>query len=118
MVKAKSLKVFFIAVCGFEAGRRYIEEHVSQHPETRVHFCDSFDESDACFSERSKVFTDLDERLRARDIAEKKGSLLCKPAPLGYSDSQALVVFSHNCPNNTLPIIWEKNRDWVPLFRD
>jgi len=118
VVKAKSIRVFFLSVCGFETGRHYVEEHLSSDvPEIRVHFCDSFDQSSACFGDQSKVFTDQNERSKARDIAEKKGVLLCKPAPLGYSDSQALVVFSHNCPNNTLPILWEKNREWIPLFR-
>ena len=118
LVKAKAIRVFFVAVCGFESGMRYIEEHLrSDITQVNVHFCDSFDRSDACFSDQSKVFTDQHERLRAREIAESKGVILCKPAPLGYSDSQALVVFSHNCPNNTLPILWEKNRDWIPLFR-
>jgi hypothetical protein len=118
VIKAKLIRVFFLAVCGFEAGRQYVEEHLSSNvTEIRVHFCDSFDESGVCFGDHSKVFTDHNERSRARDIAEGKGVLLCKPAPLGYSDSQALVVFSHNCPNNTLPILWEKNREWIPLFR-
>jgi hypothetical protein len=117
-LRTKSIRVFFVAVCGFGSGRQYIEDRLrSQMPDIRVHFCDSLDETDICFGDESKVFTDHEERSRARDVAEKKGTILCKPSPLGYSDSQALVVFSHNCPNNTLPIIWEKNRDWTPLFR-
>jgi hypothetical protein len=118
VVKAKSIRIFLLSVCGFETGRRYVEEHLSSDvPEIHIHFCDSFDQSSVCFGDQSRVFTDQNERARARDIAEKKGVLLCKPAPLGYSDSQSLVVFSHNCPNNTLPILWEKNREWIPLFR-
>lgn len=42
--------------------------------------------------------------------------------PLGYKNSQALVIFEYGVPNNTLPIIWESKRinaegkTWVPLF--
>ncbi len=42
--------------------------------------------------------------------------------PLGYKNSQALVVFPYNPPNNTLPIIWSSrfvkkfDRRWVPLY--
>jgi hypothetical protein len=117
-VKEKSIRVFFVAVCGYDNGMRYIEEHLkSDIVRINVHFCDPLNVSDACFHNQSRVFTDQVERLRAKEIAETKGVVLCKPAPLGYSGSEALVVFSHNCPNNTLPILWEKNRDWNPLFR-
>ena len=39
--------------------------------------------------------------------------------PLGYQNSQLLLSFFHNTPNNTLPIFWfeeEKNR-WNPIFK-
>lgn len=38
---------------------------------------------------------------------------------LGFRDSQLLIGFHHNTPNNTLPIIWydEKHVEWVPAFR-
>jgi hypothetical protein len=118
LLAAKSIRIFFVAVCGFERGMRYIENNLtSKMARINLHFCDSLDESDSCFRDQSKVFPDANERSRAKEIAESKGALLCKPAPLGYSDSQALVVFSHNCPNNTLPILWERNREWIPLFR-
>jgi hypothetical protein len=39
---------------------------------------------------------------------------------LGFEDSQQLIVFSHNIPNNTLPIFWKRGlyngQPWVPLF--
>ena len=36
--------------------------------------------------------------------------------PLGYKNTQALIVFSHTVPNNTLPIIWSTQNDWMPLY--
>jgi hypothetical protein len=118
LVKQRRLRVFVISVCGFESGKKAIEGFLNAKAvPIRVHICDLFDESDKCFSPSSKVFPEPEDRNRAMEIAEQKGLQLCKPAPLGYGNSQALVVFSHNCPNNSLPILWEKTRDWMPLFR-
>jgi hypothetical protein len=38
--------------------------------------------------------------------------------PLGYKDGQLLLGFSHNTPDNTLPIFWNEGRKapWVPIF--
>ena len=38
------------------------------------------------------------------------------PHPLGYDNSQALIVFAHAVPNNTLPIIWSSKGKWFPLY--
>lgn len=61
-------------------------------------------------------------RERAMRLADEIGSQLEKRHPLGYEDSQALVVFPDTVPNNTLPILYKQGRkyqgrDWIPLFR-
>lgn len=59
---------------------------------------------------------------RYREFCYKYGKLLYKKWPLGYENSQALIVFTHATPNNTLPIIWSDSRiagrdiAWFPLF--
>ncbi len=35
---------------------------------------------------------------------------------LGYKNSELLIGLHHNIPNNTLPVIWSSNKDWVPIF--
>jgi hypothetical protein len=39
---------------------------------------------------------------------------------LGYNNSQALVIFAHASPNNTLPILWAnkvvRKQQWLPLY--
>lgn len=36
--------------------------------------------------------------------------------PLGYKNSQCLLVFPTGTPNNTLPIFWANKNGWYPLF--
>lgn len=50
------------------------------------------------------------------------GSVLCPTHPLGYQMSELLLGFSHNTPDNTLPIIWFEQEHgttetWYPIFR-
>ncbi len=37
--------------------------------------------------------------------------------PKGYGDCGLLLVFAHTCPNNSIPILHKKKRNWEPLFR-
>lgn len=43
-----------------------------------------------------------------REICYEYGEKIDKNHPLGYNNSQMLVVFAHAVPNNTLPIIWKE----------
>lgn len=118
VLSSREVRLFFISVSGFISGVNQIERHVATLPHSiSLHTCDALDESHVCFSDTSSIFPEPSERDRAMDIAESKGKLLCKSAPLGYDNCQALIVFAHNCPNNTLPILWEKRSDWCPLFQ-
>jgi hypothetical protein len=75
-----------------------------------------------CFSDTSRIYANAPEPFTmdaARLLAKKYGDYLLPASPLGYKDGQLLLGFSHNVPDNTLPIIWydEGDRDWFPLFR-
>ena len=57
---------------------------------------------------------------RARDLCLRCGEQLVPSHPLGYRDGQLLLGFSHNTPDNTLPVFWYEERDgpnWRPMFR-
>ena len=113
-----NLRAFFVAVAGFAAAKQKISQVVDQLGlSIKIHVCDSLEERHHCFSEHSSVFASEAERTNAMDLAYRKGVMLCKQAPLGYGGCQAMVVFSHNCPNNTLPILWDQTSHWHPLFR-
>ena len=35
----------------------------------------------------------------------------------GFKDSQLLLGFFYNIPNNTIPIIWADSDEWIPIFK-
>ena len=39
-----------------------------------------------------------------------------RKVPRGYGDCGLVVVFAHNCPNNTIPIMHASNGRWTGLF--
>lgn len=75
------------------------------------------------FSEDSLIFATNEGREAAKNICEFYGSRLVRRAhALGYENSQALLGFHHNIPDNTLPIIWSEKvqsggKKWSPLFK-
>jgi hypothetical protein len=55
----------------------------------------------------------------AKAIASFYGKKLLPSDPLGYRDGQLLLGFSHNVPDNTLPVFWFDEPDggpWIAIF--
>ena len=82
------------------------------------------DESFRSLEEHSRIFHGsgpAPERLTVRDTCLKHGRLLFPAHPLGYDDGQLLLGFSHNTPDNTLPIFWggtqAETGPWKAIFR-
>lgn len=116
-VNSAGIRIIVIALVGFSQAREYIERYIEQAGlDADVYFCDELGAEHKAFSPSSLVFPDPAERDLARQVAEAKGVELERRIPLGYKDTQGLVVFYQSCPNNTLPIFWSQNRDWSPLF--
>jgi hypothetical protein len=81
-------------------------------------------DADRAFHVSSFLFREKQQRERLQELALKYGTQLYPDHPLGYENSQLLITFAHNTPNNTLPIIWAgpdsesvATRSWYPLFR-
>jgi hypothetical protein len=76
-----------------------------------------------CFSENSIIYEDQAERLKAEDVFRSYGEKLCigdpeiDGFPLGYGDCQLTIIVYDNTPDNSLPVIWYPDKNWVPLFR-
>ena len=116
-VNSFGVRIIVIAVAGFAHSRRHIERFIKQSGlDADVHFCDELGPEDQAFSEVSRAFADPNERERAKQAAEAMGMKVEPRDPLGYRNTQALVVFYDSCPNNTLPIFWSQKGGWAPLF--
>lgn len=61
----------------------------------------------------------LDELNYSKRISEKYFSLLNLDSyyKYGFKNSQLLLSFFYNTPNNTLPIFWVKNDSWENIFK-
>ena len=78
------------------------------------------------FSDTTSIFGYRAKMLPIRELAFKYGKNLFSISnretkkveffPLGYENSQALIIFPYNPPNNTLPIIWSSKAGWKPLY--
>ncbi len=51
------------------------------------------------------------------NIIKKYCGNIEKKIPDGYGGYALLVVFCHNCPNNSLPVLWKETKDFIPLFK-
>ncbi len=112
------LRLFFIALCGFEEGRSKIEGVLEELAlDVNVRICDPLDDKARCFSDTSRIFPNPLDREIAKKIVYEKGLLLVRKAPLGFGECEATIVFEDSCPNNTLPILWAESKDWTPLFK-
>jgi hypothetical protein len=79
------------------------------------------DPSFRCFSATSRIYDDASIRDAAKQICLDYGRILLPKHPLGYQDGQLAVGFSHNTPDNCLPVFWRESSEilpsWSPIFR-
>ena len=120
LIRTKQVTVFISVICGLHTGIKQLKDTIKGGPfNPEVVVGDSLTEKDQCFTDQSEVFSSDSERERAKQITFEYGKKL-KQQPLGYKNSQLLVVFPDNCPNNTLPILWKESTGkvkWTPLFK-
>jgi hypothetical protein len=82
------------------------------------------DSSFKCFSTESRYFlnkiTEIDKPFCERMAKQYGERMVPAKHALGFDDSQLLIGFHHNTPDNTLPIIWFNEPSviqWKPIFR-
>jgi glyoxylase-like metal-dependent hydrolase (beta-lactamase superfamily II) len=128
----RQVKLVYFALIGFREGKERLMEFLASKGITiHIHTPITMEESSGCFDASSLIFDNPQVRLHAKKIAEEIGFQLFadqeswpiekrRSMALGYRGAQKLIVFSHNTPNCTLPILWKKgtfnSKDWIPLF--
>jgi hypothetical protein len=78
--------------------------------------CITLDERHKCFHPQSMVFSHFNEHLHnAEKFARHYGMKIKPNNPLGHNDGQFLFGFFYNTPDNTLPIFWAEENNWIPI---
>lgn len=115
-----AVKVYYLTLFATQEGLQNIRRE-SDYDVVDCVF--EFDESFRCFSDKSRYFLpqldiEVDKSI-AKQMAEKHGKRLTNSDEhcLGYKNSQLLIGFYHNTPDNTLPIIWCSDSNWHPIFK-
>lgn len=104
----RNFSVGVLSVIINEKGKSFLKK---KFPELEIYGevkIDVFDDEQRLFGTRIKTKA-------IREFAYKYGKKLDAQNPLGYKNSQMLVIFAHTVPNNTLPIIWKNTREWTAL---
>ena len=117
VLRARQTVVVFAGVCGLVDGISLVRSVDLGFPVKVI----CMDEVEKCFDSEPNLFDSEKDRIEARRIVLEMGLQLRPDKPLGYEDSQMLVAFYDNCPNNTVPIIWASPVAgtairWQPLF--
>jgi hypothetical protein len=111
------IKIYYLAVTGFQSA---VEQISSEFTSIKILLSDPLLDSDRAFSEENSYFS-AQERVECQRMCEEIGrELVGDNFKLGYGNSQALVIFRHTVPNNTLSVLWAsgtfRSKEWVPLF--
>lgn len=119
-LREPGLESALIVIAGFEQGITAVETWLAeQRLPIRVYPQQLFDHTERAFDPESRFFEDPAERVATQALFEQLGARISPEHPLGWFNSQALVVFESSVPNNTLPHVWIERageNEWHPLF--
>ncbi|MGE8533000.1 MAG: hypothetical protein ACN6OJ_00270 [Chryseobacterium sp.] len=77
------------------------------------------DDSFKTFNANSRFFAQAPEEITqilCKNTNEKYGKPM-RFGPLGYDNCELMLSFSHNTPDNSLPIFWNEQKLWKPFFK-
>lgn len=100
-------KVYLILVAASKAARKRISHETGICP-VPAH---ELDDTDNVFSDRCRYFTRAD-RIKLLHY----GELADRRHPRGFGDCGFVVVFQHQAPNNSIPILHADHARWTGLF--
>ncbi|MDE2933837.1 MAG: hypothetical protein OXS47_08210 [Chloroflexota bacterium] len=113
-----SVETWYLTILGTSSGLDRVRAN------TDFSYVDSvseLDDSYRSFGPGAQIFSSPPTGVtgsEAEGIATHYGGKLAPAHPLGYENSQLLVGFHHNVPDNSLPIFWfdEPEPLWSPIF--
>jgi hypothetical protein len=86
---------------------KYEDQHI------KIIYHDSFNKNDNYFE---KIKNNKSHIENETNIIKEYCNKLEKKEPYGYGNLGLLIVFAHNCPNNSLPVLYKQAKDFTPLF--
>lgn len=131
----KKRKLIFIFCVGTLYGKDKLEKLLSDYNiDHSVYIGHYSDLNNKVFTPNNDIgWSSKEERLTLKEFCKTKGfealeeiSILKKwdqkdtnrrsNSALGYDDLQRLLVFPYSIPKTTLPILWCRSKNWMPLF--
>jgi hypothetical protein len=113
----RTRNVFVLTVAGYESGITQVVEKTGASVIAALEYSsrDTVVDVDAAFY----AGLPMSERARTLDRIKRYCRICSVSNPsfaLGYGDIGGLLVFDHNTPNTTLPLLWDNGNGWKPLF--
>lgn len=114
-------KLHYLAMFASSDGLKNVRENTKFGENCGAVF--ELDESYRCLTAQSRIMHAAPPHIdgdNLRQMALWYGKMLLPHHPGGYDDSQLLLGFHHNTPDNTLPIVWAEGTSteaWTPAFR-
>lgn len=109
---ASSGRLYVVAAIVMDNGYSKIIQDISGAVILGDSYCKGFDP-------HKKVFGSYFNTKAVREMCYKYGKQLFKDFPLGFENTQSLVLMQHSSPNNTVPVLWSdkqyQGRIWIPL---
>ncbi len=120
----KNAKILYFTLFRTDKAKQLFEEEL---PNIIFNSIFELDDTYKCFGEESRHFVKKENDPSAHEQEKKYAKGMCetymknkveKYEICGFLDSQLMLAFFYNTPNNTLPIFWAENDcKWTPLFR-
>jgi hypothetical protein len=100
-------KVFYVSLTGLQKGINNIE----RENKTKVICANIFDEDEQVID--GTLF--LEDKPQVEELIKKYSSRIASKYVYGYDNSQLLLAFENNIPNNSIGILWW-SKNWKPLI--
>lgn len=121
VIQERNVHVWYAVAVGTEPGLNALRRAMEKGPiEVRVLAGDELGPEHRAFDGDANIWLNDADRKLAEEIARSWGERLDARGPLGFRNTQGLVVFEHNCPNTSLPILYRNRKAlqkaFLPLF--